>query len=574
MTLDSATSNAETPARRPQPGRYRPAFLPGLGAATVLFVAVYWLFLAFSLQEVDLNQPPAWWVAQIRAFPLLALIPIRFVTFLAAAFSWGVLRHILIPGLLGWWLAGEAATGFVRSFYNFHSRAEAASFLDRLQQHRSDRGPVRPVTSTTSGAAPVVEAAPPASAGQTRMRPAMMMTLITLPFAGTFVLLLIFSTIMPPSPTRTTVYSVLIVMLGALWAAVVGLYFLNNITGGAPSSSSGLVVQRETLQSLRQEQALLRVGGPGTIVVPNSDVVVTEYNGRFCRVLGPGAQRLLPFEYVRSVLDLRPHDREGDVSGVTMDGVQVTCHLAVTFRLSNDDRYFSSEDALNQAPTQEPQRPTRDRPYPFGERAVRAAAYAEAVDGEGRVSSWTFLPLVVATGQLRSALAKNRLDVLFDPEARDPAPHPQLLQWVQDNTQQVLRKSGIELIALRMGPLRPPETVTAQNLSGWRSYWEKEQRKRQAEGRAAAVSTIEDARTEAEVEMLRAIVEGIQRARRDTSVELAQEIVALRLVEALERLAHSAQEAVAEKAAEESNEVLRQLEMLRRELAPPTDREG
>ncbi len=593
MTADSATQNVERSRRRGRPGRYRPAFLPGLGAATLLFVVVYWLYLAMRLQGVDLNQPPLWWLAQVEAFPLLAFVPPQFVAFLTAAFSWRVLRHILIPGLLGVWLAGQVATGFIRSFYNFPTQAEAGSFLARLQQHGSDRGPTPPshnpsrrgrgrvtVTSDSGETDTQSAATEPAArssgkpAGRSRMKPALMLTLITLPFAFTFILLIFFSAYMPASPTRSAIYSTLILIMGAAWIVIVGYYILTTFVGG-PGGAPGLVLQREKLQQLRREQALLRVGGPGRIVVPNSDVVVTEYNGHFCRVLGPGVQTLLPFEYVRSLLDLRAQDREGEVSGVTQDGVELTCHIAVTFRLSNDDRHFSAEDALNQDPQQDAQRPTRDRPYPYGERAVRAAAYAETVDGSGRVSSWTSLPLIVATGQLRRALADNRLDTLFDPEAREPAPHPELLKWVQDNTRYALRKSGIELIALRMGPLRPPESVTSQNLSGWRSYWEKEHRKKQAEGRAAAVSTIEDARTEAEVEMLRAIVEGIQRARRESSTELAQEIVALRLVEALERVAYSAQQTVVdEDTVEEHERVLEQLAALRRGLLPPASAES
>lgn len=593
MTTESAAHTVERGRRRGRPGRYRPAFLPGLGAALVLFVVVYWLFLAMRLQNVDLNQPPAWWLVQVETFPLLAFVPTQFIAFLTAAFSWRVFRHILIPGLLGAWLASQVASGFVRSFYNFPTQAQAAGFLSRLQQHRSDRGPVPPsrkpsrrgrgrvtVTSdtgetTTQSAAPE----PPARssskpAGRSRLKPALTVALITLPFAFTFLLLIFSSTFMPPSPTRSAVYSTLIILMGGAWVVAVSYYVLTTFAGGS-SGAPGLVLQRERLQELRREQALLRVGGPGTIVVPNSDVVVTEYNGHFCRVLGPGAQTLMPFEYVRSMLDLRPQDREGDVTGVTQDGVELTCHMAVTFRLSNDDRYFSAEDELSQNPRQEAQRPTRDRPYPYGEKAVRAAAYAETVDATGRVSTWTSLPLVVATGQLRRELAEYRLDALFDPEARDRPPHPDLLTQVREKTRSALRARGIELIALRMGSLRPPDSVTSQNLSGWRSYWEKEQRKRQIEGRAQAVSTIEDARTEAEVDMLHAIVEVIQRVRRESSAELAQEIVALRLVEALERVAHSAQLAVIdEDGVEESERVLQQLATLRRRLLPPASGES
>lgn len=546
MTVQSTDANTRLPHLR----RYRPSLVPGLSAAIILFVAVFWLFLAFRLQEVDLNRPPDWWLAQVQAFPLLAFVPPAFVTFITQLFSWRVLRHILIPTVLGWWLAGEAATGFVHSFYNFASRAEAANFLGRLQSHA-------PARSGTSGAV-----AP--ARGRTRLRPAIKVAFLTLPFALTFILLLFFSAIMPPTPARTTIYNTSIVIMGALWFVAIAYVVLDTVTGGAPSSP-GLRLQRETLDAMRREHALLRVGGPGRIVVPNSDVVVTEYNARCYRVLGPGVQTLLPFEYVRTMLDLRLQEREGDVSGITQDGVEVTCHIAVTFRLSSDDRHFPDEDNGIQASPEQAQRPTRERPYPFGERAARTAAYIETVDTEGRASSWTSLPMVVATGRFRRALALFPLDALYDPEGERTPPHPELSDLVQAETRENLRASGIELIALRMGPLHPPQQVMDLNLSGWQSYWEKHLHRRRIEGRVEAAYTVEDARTRAAVDMLRTIMESIEHARRESNAEMAQEIIALQLLEALERAALAAQQA----AEEEDPQVQRQLQALRRGLLPP-----
>lgn len=552
MNVEGYRAGPEGTPDEPRQRTYRPEGLPGVGAAAIFFMLVYWFLFAFWLQDVDLARPPAWWLSQTQTFPLLRAIPIPLVTFLTRAFSWSVLRHVLVPGILGWWLANQVAAGFLRNFYNFPTRSDAANFLSRL------------MASTQSGSVAPTGAAPPARASQTQLRPSSALTLITLPFMAVFLLLLLYSLVAPPSPLRRTVYTLLIAGLGLIWAILVVLYgFSYFTTGGNPTS--GLRLDRGTLREMRKRHALLRVGGPGSISVGNSDVAVTEYNGRFQRVLGPGTQRLMPFEYVRTVLDLRPQDRHQEITGITQDGVEVTTHINLTFRISSDDTYFSSTDALNQVPQEEPQRPTPSRPYPFGEKAASVAAYLESVDGDGQVSAWTALPLVIAIGQFRRALGESRFNTLFDPEARGPAPHPELWQRLQNETRRILRQYGIQLITLSMGPLQAPDVLTAQTLSGWRSLWAGEQHPPETDEQAGAMTTTEDARTEAEIDVLTAIVDGLQQARRESRASLARQIVALRLVEALERMVHARQGDVGVK----GEDVLAQLQLLRRQLAPP-----
>ena len=121
------------------------------------------------------------------------------------------------------------------------------------------------------------------------------------------------------------------------------------------------------------------------------------------------------------------------------------------------------------------------------------------------------------------------------------------------------------MITLSMGSLQAPEVLTALNLSGWRSLWGSEQRPPEAGEPAEAVATTEDPRTEAEIDVLTAIVEGLQQARRESRASLARQLVALRLVEALERMVHARQGDVGAK----GEDVLAQLQLLRRQLAPP-----
>lgn len=570
----------EAPAHEaPRPQRYRPAGATGLTAAALLAFLLYWLFVAFQLQEVDLSLPPLSWLVIAERFPLLNFVPPAFATFLATAFSPRILRHVLIPGLLGAWMASEAATGFVRSFYGFPSRAQAGAFLSRLAGYRPQPASVerRETDEGQAGEGGRLRRILQTADQRTRVLLAVELAVVTLLFMSIVVSMLFFSFLLPPTPGRRLLYNVLLVVLGGLWAAVMYFLVLRRLSN-LPPAPGGLVLERDALEQMRREQTLLRVGGPGRIVAPDSDAVVTEYNGQFYRVLGPGVQSLLPFEYVRAMVDLRQQEREGEAAGVTKDGITVHSRVAVTFRIRSEDSEPEGENVSGQRQRQAGPLPTREQPYPYSERAVYLAAYAESVGGEGKVSSWTGLPVAVASGAFGRAVAQTRLDQIFDPktppETRPEAPHPLLLERVGEATDSALSGLGVRLVTLRMARLRAPEPVDALNISGWRAHWDKVQRLRETKVRAEAVKKVEAARTEAEVLMLQAIAEGIGKARQGGSEALVQQMVALRLLEALERVARSAQadaegNSAVEDVSQANQEVLRRFEQMQRELAPP-----
>ncbi|MCA9960819.1 MAG: hypothetical protein KC443_17385, partial [Anaerolineales bacterium] len=83
-------------------------------------------------------------------------------------------------------------------------------------------------------------------------------------------------------------------------------------------------------------------------------------------------------------------------------------------------------------------------------------------------------------------------------------------------------------------------------------------------GQATVLEEKEIARAEAEMTMIQAIVDGVQRARRDGQPANMSEIVALRLVDALEQMAHQSQRLYPL-----PQGLLPQLEQMRRQLSPP-----
>ncbi len=540
------TNQAQEEAHVPQTAHayYRPSPLPGLTPALILFFLVYWLILGFQLQRIDFSQSPEWWQTVIAALPLLDIVPVQLVNLVTQAFSPLVWRHVAIPTVIGWWLANQAAISFVQHFYQFANQSEAARFLGSLQA--SSR---RQAGSTISE-----------PSGRTRMGPTTVYALITFIPATIIFLLFLYSRLTPPSPESVTVYSTLLVLLGSAWILAMVAYSMHRFVGSIPAAS-GLRLERESLAINRRENALLRVGGPGTVIVGGSDAIITEYNGRYSRSLGAGARRLRPYEYVRAIIDLRQQERSGEVSGITQDGVEIRADIALTFRIRNNDSEIP-EHLLHRSEAPSPTYPTRTKLYPFGENALRLAAYSETVNGPDEVLGWDSLPLIIATEEFQKALGQSNLKTLFDLEAEHTLAHPSIINRVTEHTKIRLHEHGITLISLRLGALQAPEDVMTQNLNGWRTYWQNVQKQRGTRTLSDGVLTVKDAKQEAEAAVLRALLKGIQEGRRTGSVRL-QEGVALHLIKALESIVEEIPEG------EERAVLLQQLRILYEQLKLP-----
>ena len=301
-------------------------------------------------------------------------------------------------------------------------------------------------------------------------------------------------------------------------------HFLSRLLSGG--GGRPVVLDARTLPAERENSDLLRIGGPGPLVVKNGNVAVTELNGRFSRILGPGRHNLGRLEYVRAVLDLRQQERAAeDVAAMTRDGIGVQAAITVTFRLSSGG-----------------ETPTRGQPYPYDEEAIRAAAYAETVGGDGNILTWDQIPLGRARGILAGVIAKYRLDEVLFPNSPANEPYLAIRQELTRKLDAGLEALGIELTGVHIGRLELPEPAFQQYVDYWKAHLDSQIRLSLADGTASALEEIEIARAEAEVTMIQAIIEGVRRARYSGSPAAMREIIALRLIEALEKMARQSEE--------------------------------
>lgn len=321
--------------------------------------------------------------------------------------------------------------------------------------------------------------------------------------------------------------------------------FLSRLLNGGGAADPPEVMPA-TLVNERSEAVLLRVGGPGQVKVPTGHVMVTELNGRFHRILPAGKHKLERYEYIHAVLDLQLQQRVLDeFAAFSRDGLELRVGLSIVYRLKMGS-----------------QMTTRENPYPFDETAVRTAAYAQTViDDKGTVSTWEDTPLNLAKGTLTAILAGFRLDEIMSPQRPGEEPYRTLRNELLRQLRLKLDGLGVDLQAVGIHRIDLPDGVTQQYIEYWKSHWESQMLLSVVDGEATAVEEVEVAKAEAEIMMIQAIQEGLQRARREGATAHMEEVVALRLVEALEKMARQTQQV-----SPLPGTLLHQLDNLRRQL--------
>lgn len=236
-------------------------------------------------------------------------------------------------------------------------------------------------------------------------------------------------------------------------------------------------------------------------------------------------------------------DGSGVVRLITKDGIEFQARVTVIYRVCTDDESCPPAGPLATISARNlpaPTLPTKQRPFPYGEDAVRRAAYATSVwhhDGEVGLEEWDNLAPAVAVAWLRVAAASFSLaDLVYPPEPEDE-PHLRLQRRMEDEARVELRRYGIHLITARIDQLYLPEPVTSQLIRTWQAPREKRRRIAAASVEAKTSAEIEIASAEQKEAILRGLLEGIQRAQIDKETGgVTREAVALRLSTALSSL--------------------------------------
>jgi hypothetical protein len=164
-------------------------------------------------------------------------------------------------------------------------------------------------------------------------------------------------------------------------------------------------------------------------------------------------------------------------------------------------------------------------------------------------------------GILGKIVAAFSIDELLQDSQTEIGSHLTIRRQVEREARTKLSDQGIDLQRVRIGRFRFPEDVTLQHVESWSTFWDTQTELTRVDGEAVAIEEMEIARAEAEMEMIQAIVAGVQQAKQQGYGGTESVVVAMRLIEALEKLARQSQTDISL-----PDEMLPQLQSLHQQL--------
>lgn len=275
-----------------------------------------------------------------------------------------------------------------------------------------------------------------------------------------------------------------------------------------------------------EKHVLIRVGGPGRLIILNDTAVLLQQAGRLTRIETQGFPKLKPFETIYDVIDLRPKRKQHEVIAMTKEGIPITCEVDITFKIEDGG-----------------QEPTNDIPYPVQKEAVFKAItsqWARHID-IARTGKLNWEDLVVvgyADGVLRSILARYPLNQLIRPvkleDGQEKPPRQAIRVELEGEIRGEVPALGAKILHVDLGDIRVDDKVTQQWIEAWQTEWESWRRERQAMGEAEYAQQVEAAKAQAQIDMIAAIAQAVQSLDMDDPRVASQHLL-LRLITILRR---------------------------------------
>jgi regulator of protease activity HflC (stomatin/prohibitin superfamily) len=245
------------------------------------------------------------------------------------------------------------------------------------------------------------------------------------------------------------------------------------------------------------------LGGPLLMVVFDGCALYLERGNRFSRVVGPGEQ--LPFleqyETIKYVVDLRPKVKTGDVTVWTKDGIKITLTIKITCGIGDPAKKDPADKLV----------------YPYDPVEVKKAIERYAIrwpkdQKEPSEFTWLHAAWGQVTGIIPGFIGARSLDDLLVADRKSgQILSPETIHTMFQELNQATNKFGVYITDFQVIKMEPPEKVKEQHKNNWGA--ERQSIATIIDGRAKAdsIRTSEEARAEAQRNLILAIAEGLEK---------------------------------------------------------------
>lgn len=230
--------------------------------------------------------------------------------------------------------------------------------------------------------------------------------------------------------------------------------------------------------------------GNGLILSDCDHAVAVSDGIKFKGVHGPGLIFTGFAERPMRTLDLRPQPRAFTVQGLTRDGIQVKVLASTPFQIDRGEQQL------------EP-----GKPFPYRKSAAFRAVHAQMMELPEKPDhpqhSWDELPKLIGTRILQDILSRYRFDELYEYGLDEELPRVRIAREFRQRLKAELEPLGIQLIGGGISNLLPvKDELLKERIRHWQADWVRRILARQAEGQKERLWRIEQARAEAQANLI------------------------------------------------------------------------
>lgn len=273
-------------------------------------------------------------------------------------------------------------------------------------------------------------------------------------------------------------------------------------------------------QDLKNDHWAHWLGGPATLVIYDGIAVYLERGGRFSRVVGPGSPPM-PFldrhETIKTLVDLRPQVKNGQIKPWTKDGIQVDMEIRMECQVNASEKAIAESQHLV---------------YPFDPIAIKEAVEYTSVKRDAKTgllfeSDWLDGIWGQVTGFLARHISCHSLDEIALAKIKDVdginKGNLQTFELAKEHLDKINhdladRKCGAHVTNIHI-LLKLPKEVEEKLLEFWKSERNSLIIIRESKAEANGIRIREQMRARCERDVLDSITERLKRVKPENLTE-------------------------------------------------------